>query len=226
MRISTAWTTGIFIAAAVLCPYGQAQSTQEPPKAAAQPSRAEGIPARSGPTDYSSQAKVGEVTIAAEFMGHSVPTPEATLSTDDHIVIEAAFFGAPGAKLQLSLDDFSLRINGKKKPLNSEPSEVVFRSLKDPEWNPPEQKEKKSKTSFGGGGDTDNSSAQLPPKVPFELRRTMSQRVEKASLPQGDRPLPQAGLLFFDFHGKVSSIHSIELVYKGPAGEGTLTLHP
>jgi len=225
MRIFTAWTTGLLIAAAAFCLYGQAQTTGEPPKAGAQPIRAEGIPARSSPTDYPTQAKLGDITIAAEFMGHSVPTPEATLSTEDYVVVETAFFGAPGAKLKLSVDDFTLRINGKKKPLSSEPSELVFKSLKDPEWNPPEQKEKKSKTSFGGGGDTD-SSTQLPPKVPIELRRTMSQRVAKASMPQGDRPLPQAGLIFFDYHGKVATIHSLELVYKGPAGEGTLTLNP
>jgi hypothetical protein len=226
MRISTAWTTSVLIAVAAFCLYGQAQTTGEPPKAAAQPIRAEGVPARTSPTDYPTQAKLGEITIAAEFMGHSVPTPEATLSTDDYVVVETAFFGAPGSKITLSVDDFSLRINGKKKPLSSEPSELVFKSLKDPEWNPPEQKEKKSKTSFGGGGDTDSSSTQLPPKVPIELRRTMSQRVAKASLPQGDRPLPQAGLIFFDYHGKVATIHSLELVYKGPAGEGTLTLNP
>jgi hypothetical protein len=226
MRISAAWTTSTFALAASLCLYGQAAPSQEPPKTAIQPTKAEGLPARSGPTDYQAQAKAGDTTIAAEFMGHSVPTPEATLSTDDYVVVEVAFFGPPGAKLKLSTDDFTLHVNGKKKPLASEPSEVVFKSLKDPEWNPPEQQEKKSKTSFGGGGDTDGNSTPLPPKVPIELRRTMSQRVQKASLPPGERPLPEAGLIFFDYHGKVASIRSLELVYKGPAGEATLTLNP
>ena len=226
MRISTAWMIGVLLPAASMCLQGQAQPAAEAPKVAAQPSRAEGIPPRSAPTDYQAQAKAGDITVAADFAGHSVPTPEATLSTDDYIVVEVALFGPPGSKLNLSTDNFSMRVNGKKKPLTSEPSEVVFRSLKDPEWNPPEQKEKKSKTSFGGGGDTDSSSAQLPPKMPFELRRTMSQRVEKASLPQGERQLPLAGLIFFDYHGKAASVHSIELVYKGPAGEATLTLTP
>jgi len=226
MRISTAWTAGVFVVAASFCLYGQAQSTPEPPKAAAQPTKAEGIPPRSAPTDYQTQTKLGDLTIAADFMGHSVPTPEATLSTDDYVVVEVAFFGPPDGKIKLSIDDFALRLNGKKKPLTSQPSELVFKSLKDPEWAPPEVKEKKSKTSFGGGGNTDGSSTPAPVHVPIELRRTMSQRVEKASLPQGDRPLPQAGLIFFDFHGKVASIHSMELVYKGLAGEATLTLTP
>lgn len=226
MRIFTAWMTAPFVLVGAFCLHGQTQSAPEPSKTAIQPTKAEGIPARSGPTDYQTQAKAGDVTVAADFMGHSVPTPEATLSTDDYLVVEVAFFGPPNGKLKLSIDDFELRVNGKKKPLTSQPSELVFKSLKDPDWAPPEQKEKKSKTSFGGGGDTDGNSTPLPPKVPLELRRTMSQRVEKASLPQGDRPLPQAGLIFFDYHGKVASIHSMELVYKGPAGEATLTLTP
>lgn len=226
MRISAASTICVFVLAGSFCLYGQTQAAQEPSKTASQPTKAEGVPPRSSPNDYATQVKIGDVTLAADFMGHSVPTPEATLSTDDYLVIEIAFFGAPGTKLNFSRDNFALRINGKKKPLSSEPSELVFKSLKDPDWAPPEQKEKKPKTSFGGGGDTDGSSTPAVVKVPLELRRTMSQRVEKASLPQGDRPLPQAGLIFFDYHGKVASIHSVELVYQGPAGEGTLTLTP
>ncbi len=155
MRNFTGWTTSVLFAAAAVCLYAQAQPAQEPPKTALQPTKAEGTPPRSGPTEYQTHAKVGDLTIAADFMGHSVPTPEATLSTDDYVVVETAFFGPPNAKLKLSVDDFTLRINGKKKPLASQPSELVFKSLKDPEWAPPEQKEKKSKTSFGGGGDTD-----------------------------------------------------------------------
>jgi hypothetical protein len=54
----------------------------------------------------------------------------------------------------------------------------------------------------------------------------MAQRVQKASLPEGDRALPQAGLIFFQYRGKAQGIHSIELIYAGPAGKATLTLQP
>jgi hypothetical protein len=54
----------------------------------------------------------------------------------------------------------------------------------------------------------------------------MAQRVQKAALPEGDRTLPQAGLIFFQYRGKTQSIHSIELIYVGPAGKATLTLQP
>jgi hypothetical protein len=43
---------------------------------------------------------------------------------------------------------------------------------------------------------------------------------------EGDRPLPQAGLLFFLYHGKVENIRSLELIYSGAAGNATLTLQP
>src|SRR5947208_12967891 len=37
----------------------------------------------------SAQTTAGSMTIAAEFKGHSVPTPQGTLSTEDFVVIEA-----------------------------------------------------------------------------------------------------------------------------------------
>jgi hypothetical protein len=45
-------------------------------------------------------------------------------------------------------------------------------------------------------------------------------------MPVGEHALPEAGLLFFQYRGKTESIHSIELIYAGPAGEVTLNLQP
>ncbi len=56
--------------------------------------------------------------------------------------------------------------------------------------------------------------------------RHMEQRVEKCALPEGDRALPVAGLIFFPYHGKLDKIQSIEMIYAGPAGTATLTLQP
>jgi len=60
----------------------------------------------------------------------------------------------------------------------------------------------------------------------LELRRTMEQRVQKAALLEGERALPQAGLLFFEFRGKGKSVRSAELIYDGPAGKASLALQP
>jgi hypothetical protein len=189
-------------------------------------SDSKGMPPRAAPTEYQAQAQAGMVTVAAEFIGHSVPTPEATYSTDDFVVVEVGLFGPPEARARLSREDFSLRINGKKMALPSQPYELAFKSLKDPEWEPPSKPDSKGKTSFGtGGGDAGSS---IPPVVhmPIELRRAMEQRVQRASMLEGDRALPQAGLLFFDYRGKTKSIRSLELIYSGSAGSATLPLQP
>jgi hypothetical protein len=106
---------------------------------------------------------------------------------------------------------------------------MVLSSLKDPEWSPPEAAKSKSKggLSTGGNGDQSDSNAPPPPvKIPIEVQRAMAQRVQKATLPEGDRALPLAGLIFFQYRGGAKGIHSVELVYAGSAGKATLTLQP
>lgn len=212
--------TGVALAAA-LCLYAQEAT---PPKDA-RPNEAQGLPPRAAPTDYQSQGKVGAVTIAAEFDGHAVPTEEQTLNTEDFVVVEVALFGPPGARAQISLDDFFLRVNGKKSPFPSQSYVVVYSSLKDPTWvSPDADKEKESKTSIGTGGNQDSGNLPKIIHVPIELQRAMQQHTQKAALPLGDRALPQAGLLFFPYRGKEKGINSLELIYSGSAGKGTVTL--
>jgi hypothetical protein len=45
-------------------------------------------------------------------------------------------------------------------------------------------------------------------------------------LPEGDRALPVAGLIFFQYHGKAQNMKGMELVYSGPAGTVSLPLQP
>jgi hypothetical protein len=223
MRLPTALIIGVLSAA--ICLYGQEQST---PTTAA-PVEAKGMPPRATPADYQAHAQAGTVTVAAEFAGHSVPTMQGPLSTEDFVVVETGFFGPPDARIKLSAGDFSLRVNGKKTPLPSLPYGMVLSSLKDPEWSPPEAAKSKSKggLSTGGNGDQSDSNAPPPPvKIPIEVQRAMAQRVQKATLPEGDRALPLAGLIFFQYRGGAKGIHSVELVYAGSAGKATLTLQP
>src|SRR5215467_3799479 len=211
------------VAAAALCLYSQ--NTPTPPRAN-EPGE---LPPRSAPSDYPAQAKAGAVTIAAEFKGHFVPTPQGTLTTEDYVVVEAAFFGEPGAKIRLSVNDFSLRINGKKNTLPSQPYGMIAPSLKDPEWEPPKPPEAKNKSSFsggGGGGGGQGDPPPPPPKPTVEVQRGWVARTVKASMAEGDRPVPQAGLIFFPYRGQSKGIDSLELIYKGAAGQTKLTLQP
>src|SRR5450631_1202247 len=76
-------------------------------------SETKGMPPRATPGDYQAHTQAGALTLAAEFVGHSVPTPEATYSTEDFVVVETGLFGPREARAKLSIGDFSLRINGK-----------------------------------------------------------------------------------------------------------------
>jgi len=211
----------LFIGVSVI--FWQQAPAQDAPSKEAQAREAKGLPPRAGPGDYQAHAQAGSVTVAAEFTAHSVPTAEATFSTEDYVVVEVGLFGPDGAHLNVSLADFSLRINGKKMPMPAQPYALAFKSMKDPEWSPPAPPEK-SKTSIGGGGGGQNDVPPAPVHMPFELVRAMQQRVQKAALPEGDRILPVAGLIFFEYRG--SKIQSVELAYSGSAGSATLSLHP
>ena len=182
-----------------------------------------GIPPRTEPSDYPVQAKVGMVTIAADFDGHGIPTPELALTSDDYIVVELAIFGPAGTRLPVSFGDFSLRINGKKNPVPAESFERAGSSAKDPTWTPPEKPEKTSSTTIGGG---ENDPSAPPPRPPAALRFSWAQHVMKAALAEGERPLPRAGFLYFPYGGKTKGIRSLELIYSGAAGKATLDLQP
>jgi len=225
MRLSPVLKTAVWITALCLCAQGQTT-----PGTPAPVNESKGMPPRVTAAEYQAHAPAGTVTIAAEFTGHAIATAQGTLTTEDYVVVETAFFGPAEARTKLSIDDFSLRVNGKKAALPGQPYGVVLGSLKDPEWEPPAETKSKSKSSIGGsgggGGQGESNEPPTPPKMPFPVRRAMEQRVQKATLPEGDRALPVAGLIFFRYGGKTKGIQSLELIYAGPAGKATLTLQP
>src|SRR5271155_1161961 len=107
MRFSSTLRLGVWIAAIGLFPVclrAQAPTSPTPPV-----NDAKGLPPRAAPGDYQAQAKAGEITIAAEFAGHAVPTPDAVYNSEDYVVVEAALFGPPEARLKLAASDFTLR---------------------------------------------------------------------------------------------------------------------
>ncbi len=220
----------LFIAGALLlAPLTPAQERAQPPALVPQkPEASKGIPPRTGPGDYQAHAQVGKITIAAEYDQHAVPDPTVSLTTEDYVVVEVAFYAPPGTNLALNYQDFSLRVNGKKNPLPAKPYEMVFKSLRSPDYEPPS--EKMLDTSKGKTSVTDGSSStanigdpKLPPiiHIPIEVSREWERKVHMASLPEGERPLPQGGLIFFEHSGKTNSA---ELVYNGPAGKVKIPL--
>ena len=208
----------VTIVTAAYCLHAQAPAVAPPVK------EAHDLPPRATPVDYQAQGKIGPITIGAEFTGHGIPSPQGVLISEEFVAVEIAFFGPPDARFTISASDFSLRLNGKKTSLPSQPYGLAGKEVKDPEWNPPEAAEKKSKGSMGGSGQEAGAPPPSAPKVPIELRRNWQQRIQRAAIAEGDRPLPQAGLLYFQHRGKTENIRSVELIYTGAAGETILSL--
>jgi hypothetical protein len=222
MRLSRWLRIGALTAAVCCCIPGQNTQSKEPQI------EVKGMAPRTSAAEYEAQGQAGAVTIGAEFAGHGIPTPQGPLAMDNYVAIEVGLFGAPGARTTVSSNDFSLRINGKK-AVPSQAFGRVLEFVKDPEWAPPVPVEAKSKTSLNGGDKDPNADPSMPPppvKIPIPVLREWAQRVQKAVLPEGDRPLPQAGMIFFQYGGKVKSIFRLELIYAGPAGKATVMLHP
>jgi hypothetical protein len=221
MRVSRVLRNSLWLVALCLC--AQEQKPASPPF---NPNDVPRMPPRGGPNDYQAHARVGPVIIGAEFMRHGIPTPQGEFSTEEYVAVETGVFGQAGARLKLSTADFSLRINGKK-AVPSLPFGMVLGNLKDPDWQPPEPPAPKAGSlSTGNDGKNPGDPPPTPPKMPMPLVHAMQVKVEKAALPEGDRALPEAGLLFFTYRGRSEQIKSVELIYSGPAGKATLTLQP
>jgi hypothetical protein len=225
MRLSPPLRIGALTAAICFCIQGQTAQSKDPQ------AEVKGMPPRASVADYQAHAQAGAVTIAAEFNGHAVLTPQGSLSTEDYVAIETGFFGAPGARTTISSTDFSLSINGKK-PVPSQPFGLVAGSVKDPLWEPPVpvvSKPKNMVSSDDEGQQQEKRDPNAPKpevKIPIPVQRGWAQRVLKVALPEGDRPLPQAGMIFFQYRGKIQNIDSLELTYSGPAGKAKLELRP
>ncbi len=156
---------------------------QDAPGKAALAPETKGMLPRATAADYQAHAAVGDFSIGAEFAGHTVPVPQATLVTDSYVMVEVGMFGAPDAHATISAKDFSLHINDKKGALPAQPYAMIFDSLNDPEWEPPIPVESKSKTSIGSagggggrGGDSDDAaSARCKPPFPV-ISRVVQQK--------------------------------------------------
>ena len=200
----------LLISGLILCGVLAPQVSSLQRRRIAKETQAKGMPPRAAPTEYQAQAQAGTVNIGAEFMGHSVPTPEHTFSSEDYIVIDAGLFGPSGAHDRLSRNDFSLRINGKKVASPSEPYELVFHSLKDPEWQPPEPPEgKKSSTGLttGGGGGQGDRRLPLPRRCHFPYAEPWNNRFRRPLCRKATVPCPKPDCSSFNIAAKRKALN-------------------
>lgn len=191
----------------------------------------ESIPARAKPSDYKVSAALGPHTIAADFLGHTIPAPEATFVAEDYIVIELAVFPAAKSDYRFDSGKFSLRINGKKPEMLSQAPGFVAASLKYPSWEQRPRMEaaggignagvilgRDTTSRFPGDRRAPTPPIGMPPRQPgveIEKRETLRPEEWVTKLAWEDRPVkgPSAGLLYFPFRGKLDKIKKLELVH-------------
>ena len=207
---------------------------------------AQGTKPNEEPGDYPAHFALDNgITLAAEYMVHSIPTPTGSLVADDYLVIDVAFFGPPKTKLDLNAGQFALRINNQKVAFRPDPPGGVATSIKYADMS-----QRPGLTGSGGAGVGDSGAVwgpttnprfpgdpsagrplpnpvpdQTDPNVPPQEAETpIEVRVQRTALEEGARVLPRSGLIFFPHRGRTKSIKSLELIYEGPAGKVTLKL--
>ncbi len=202
---------------------------------------AQGTTPKPNASDYPAHATSGDFTLGAEYLVHSIPAPEGSYFTNDYLVVEAALFGPHLARVKMSAEQFTLRINGQKRALMSQAPGIVGASLKYPDWEQrPTLTASAGPIIFGGPapverfpGDPGARRGPPPPRVPNaenpgdqsrEPAMPVEERIQRSAMPEGEHVAPAGGLLFFPFKGKTKSIRSLELLYDGPAGKASLKL--
>ena len=198
---------------------------------------AQGTQPKTAPTDYPVRVQMDTVTLAAEYLVHSLPTTQGTLVANDYLVVEVAFFGPLYSRLKMSPDNFALRINAKGDPLTTEAPGMVAQSIKFPGAHP--HVETTGTVNAGDGTvtvgprpppsrfpDDGNDRTHAPTLNEVNEENSVHYRVHASSLPEGEHSLPRSGLLYFFYRGKTKNIRTLELFYNGPMGKSTLKLVP
>jgi hypothetical protein len=190
---------------------------------------------------------MSDVTLAADFLGHSFSGPAGMFAAEDYIVVDVAIYPEPGAAIPAAHSHFTLRLNGRKIPLMTQPAQFVAASLKYEDWTM-----RPTLTATAGVGDAGvilgrpESTERFPgdprprqrrlpnpPSAPAPEDRSGIDRAPppnpaeicvEQSLPEGEITAPVRGYLYFPFRGKLQSIKKAELLYSRGGVSATLTL--
>lgn len=194
------------------------------------------MPARATPGDYPASAQAGPHTLAADFLGHTVPAPESPFVLIHYIVVEAAAFPDRNTSFTFVSERFSLKLNGKTALLAQLPG-MVAASVKYPSWDSPRQMTAEAGVGNAGvilGRDRtprfpgDRRAPQAPPGSPPTVQTETGAEpwdwVGRLAWQDGPFQGPSAGLLYFPYRGNLAKLKTVQLIYNGPEGLITLPL--
>ncbi len=189
--------------------------------------------------DYPVHAKLDRMSIGVEYLIHSFSSGRDMFIAKDFLVVEVALFPAKGETVLVNSGEFNLRVNGRKEAIAPQGGEFVAAALEHPEdghgvhpmvgLGPVVLGAPNSGPRFPG--DPSAPPAQDPQRAPGTARPaqdksplTAEEVVVQAALPEGPAPKPTSGFLYFPYRGKLSRVHSLELIFSGPEGAARLPL--
>lgn len=204
---------------------------------------AQGTAPKSKPSEYPVHKSFKNIEIGAEYLLHSIPGPKGMLFAPNHLVVEVAIYSTSPEPLTVRQDDFSLHVNGKKLVLVPQSPGLVAYTIKYPDI----ERTRNLEIDAGLGNSTvtlgrrpaparfpgdPRPEQQKPPNQPAQATvqdvgkeaPSIDELVAAAALPEGESRLPVSGVLFFSYDGKLQSIHTLDLVYRGSSGRITLPL--
>jgi len=195
---------------------------------------------------YPAHVQGDTFAIGAEYLAHTFSGGGQAFFTPHYLVVDVAFYPAPGNRIEVAAGRFTLHINGKRGIL-AQPPGFVAADLKYPDWEQQRTVEASVETVGADGtpergvsigrprtekrfpDDPRPAQSRLPP-LPRAPDPQQSAGIERqpvasadevavdAALIEDPTKAPTSGYLYFPFKGKLKSIHSLELRYQQGAG--------
>jgi len=181
-------------------------------------------------SDYAVSKTTVESTVAADYLVQSLSGSGQTYVADRHLVVEVAIFPATGKEVTVSLNSFTLCINGKRVALFAQTPEMVASSLKHPDWEYERQLTMAGSVGDRGvilgrppvserfPGDPRPGRERLPnpPRVesvtPLAEPKSAAEIAVETALPEGRTRYSVSGHVYFPYGGKLKAIRSVALL--------------
>lgn len=209
-----------------------------------------GFPPRAGGSDYPAQQAVGGVTIAAAIIPSDRVKKlfDADLEHAGYIVVELALYPEPGKQVDVSPDDFRLRMGADPSTVRPATPQTVASTLRkgNTPGNTPQPKLPSNVTIYntetigyesgpygrkgvytasgvGVGIGPDPRAPTNPPATKSQDRATLQFQLEEMALPETKTTRAVAGFVYFSQPSKKKDA-TCEILYFGLEGQGSLKL--
>jgi hypothetical protein len=184
------------------------------------------------PEDYELHARSEHTGIGAEFMVHSFSGQGQTYIVKDFLVVEVALYPEKGTEVHADPTAFTLRINGNQRMLHAIAATAVVASIERPQWQQGGGPRMEGGAGVGGvilgipggGGQGQGRPMPAPPRAPDPAgapgvdapeQVSPNELLVRTAFPAGDFKGPVSGFIYFPYRGKMTSLKSLDLLFRG-----------